>query len=517
MNLFFVYSSISLFAWVSVVCGFPNEGSVEIQPQRGITITSAKLNSSNSLLPLWVVKQFIEIGSAKNILEIFPNHQSGQLCSVEMLGYTTLVKDPFFLTSKAANRDYSKMMHYVGNAEIIKINDKGIQIKCFYRVTEEGWRKTGISIYPSESTHKILFFYCPVYSSVHCKYIERLEKSTVKSKIQLKTSYHTSDGVVVYHKNTFVLNPVLNPVLRSTYRNELLVCSIRPYVSGHPDKQLVYDTVLKLWVRHYVNLGARVELYDASGNNSNLTLIDNNRVRYINTTIQRHLQGRTDIYKIDRHEVTGQYYVNGVEYLNGSYLGIANHYRKINNDDKVFTMTHCRFEALARYGIENVLVVDPDEFILCEAPEVGYSAQKEAILSIVSKAHTENGMQMYLPMIVPSFIDLQKYTVTECMRNAIHNSKSIFSCFSNAFIKNSEFKSIHFQFSCPITGYHQSCEDSSAVKSNNGCTCAIMPPSNECSLVHISHYTKLHREKAVVGKFSGIYDSRCPLEVLLKV
>ena len=33
--------------------------------------------------------------------------------------------------------------------------------------------------------------------------------------------------------------------------------------------------------------------------------------------------------------------------------------------DKVLTLTHCRFEAKAVYNIENVMVIDFDEFLHC--------------------------------------------------------------------------------------------------------------------------------------------------------
>ena len=494
--------------------GFFTEGSVNINPQKGITITSIKLNSSSSSLPIWVEKQFMQIGESRNAIDVFPQHNHGQLCNIEILGYTNLVKDPFFLTSNFMNRNYSAMMLYVGVAELINIAEKSTKVKCYYKVTEEGWRKTGISIYPSEFTHKILFYYCPIYSSTVCKQIEELENATVPSKIYIKTVYPSKDGSLIQHKNYFWINPLLNNV--PNYKNDLMVCTIRPYVSGHPDKQLVYDTVLKLWVKHYVNIGARIVLYDASGNNTDLALIGSDRVQYINSTIQRFLQRRTDIYRIDRHEVTGQYYVNGVEYLNGSYLGIANHYRKINNDDKVFTMTHCRFEARARYGIETVLVVDPDEFMFCNTEEMGYSAQRAAIQGVIRNAQAEGGTQMYMQMIVPSFRELNKLSVTDCMKKAIREGRSIFSCFSDYYVKNSELKSLHFQLTCPVTGYHQSCEDSLVVKNNLGCTCNMLSPTFECNLIHVSHYTKIHRDKDVAGKFPSIYGARCPLEVLLQ-
>ena len=45
--------------------------------------------------------------------------------------------------------------------------------------------------------------------------------------------------------------------------------------------------------------------------------------------------------------------------------------------DKTQTFTHCRFEAKAVYGIDNVLVTDFDEFLFCPWAKPTAQAQGE--------------------------------------------------------------------------------------------------------------------------------------------
>ena len=45
------------------------------------------------------------------------------------------------------------------------------------------------------------------------------------------------------------------------------------------------------------------------------------------------------------------------------------------DDDKQYTLTHCRFEAKASHGLEDILIVDFDEFLFC--PKAGATAASQ--------------------------------------------------------------------------------------------------------------------------------------------
>lgn len=67
-------------------------------------------------------------------------------------------------------------------------------------------------------------------------------------------------------------------------------------------------------------------------------------------------------------------------------LGQTRDYRLkwgVNDNDKVLSLTHCRFEAKALYGIDHVIVPDPDEFFYCPKGGIAMKAVSDTVHSLM--------------------------------------------------------------------------------------------------------------------------------------
>ena len=58
--------------------------------------------------------------------------------------------------------------------------------------------------------------------------------------------------------------------------------------------------------------------------------------------------------------------------------------------DKTNTLTHCRFEAKAVYGIDHIIVADYDEFIFCPNVPVTSKAQMTKIQKLLKETRPNN-------------------------------------------------------------------------------------------------------------------------------
>ncbi len=71
-------------------------------------------------------------------------------------------------------------------------------------------------------------------------------------------------------------------------------------------------------------------------------------------------------------------------------------------NDKINTLTHCRFEAKALFNTDNVLVVDFDEFLYCNGAHDVLSAasQMEYVMNVMRQQKQDGRQQISIPQRV---------------------------------------------------------------------------------------------------------------------
>jgi hypothetical protein len=110
--------------------------------------------------------------------------------------------------------------------------------------------------------------------------------------------------------------------------------------------------------------------------------------------------------------------------------------------DKTLTLTHCRFEAKAVFGIDNVLAVDFDEFLYC--PQGGFDPKVQArYINAYVKYHRENNVdQITIPQ---RFVANRTESVRKCVTEKVLKGQNIFTCFAPYFfyMGGHGFKSFH--------------------------------------------------------------------------
>ena len=141
--------------------------------------------------------------------------------------------------------------------------------------------------------------------------------------------------------------------------------------------------------------------------------------------------------------------------------------------DKVLTLTHCRFEVKASFGIENVLVVDFDEFLYCPAAEGGVDStirEQTIFLHHFIDDLASRGIQQIV------FPQRQTLNLTasprDCMLQKVKKNRSLFECFAsyNQSLGGHSVKSLHVGHVCPLTGYHEACPHPELPRTYN-CMC----------------------------------------------
>lgn len=96
--------------------------------------------------------------------------------------------------------------------------------------------------------------------------------------------------------------------------------------------------------------------------------------------------------------------------------------------DKVNTLTHCRFEAKAIFGIENMIVADFDEFLYCPIVPPTASAQSRYIHTVIQ----DNINSKYEQLTFPQYVVANKTSSTrDCLIDHVKTGKSIFTCFAS--------------------------------------------------------------------------------------
>ena len=103
------------------------------------------------------------------------------------------------------------------------------------------------------------------------------------------------------------------------------------------------------------------------------------------------------------------------------------------NENEVMTLTHCRFDARAKYGIQKIIVVDTDEFLFCGFPKSIAEARRniDSMIETYSDAgHTEISFQQRAPC--SRNVLGQGFGLIECAKAAIIRNAIVLGCYSSS-------------------------------------------------------------------------------------
>ena len=414
---------------------------------------------------------------------ILPKEALHPRCSLELLGFARVgLHNPFIQSNTGVG---------IGNATIILAHPPS-QWSCFYRYAHEDWR-THDDYWP-------VFFYCPAPNPAACNKLRHYpqdKKILGRFNMELEKTDWTGHFLV----NPFMTNEGTRMREKSSAAplRAMAACLTIPYRTSDHEKEIVNSALLFEWVRYYTSLGMKVIIYDKGGHNYDAIF---------NSTygkIQGQMSGR-NLENILYHPYT----VNGLLNPNATDLkydnsetptivnGMSTQLRmRKTDDDKTSTSTHCRFEASALYGIENVFVSDFDEFLYCPNAAPTFNAQQYWLEMLSAKIIDQNAGGW---MATERWLALKSnYTSpSKCMSDKIKQSLSLFECFAPVAYESSRFwlgKTIHYGLKCPLTDFHFSC-------GNSDCTCHVqvaVPDNDKCFLIHLGTNDKDYIE----GVFSN--------------
>lgn len=401
------------------------------------------------------------------------------VCSFEMLGSSILDEaDPIKSTYKVKGPS-------IGNASLT-IPILNLDIHCYYRALYETWRP---EIERTKPNYWSTFFYCPIYVSAICnqlnKHVNQSNQNLefqVSMKLLEKAWYNSFSAPLKQPKRVFYPKDIVN----TTNNFPLGICTAIPYTSTDNEKYHANGVMLQEWIRYYNKLGIKTFIYDRDGGHQKYVAevieespaLKENTAYYANT-MRGILDPSTKGLKYDNNEMLGDLKIK--EKFSRNVLGRFG----VQGYDKTQTLTHCRFEAKAVYGLENIIVADYDEFIFC--PKTGLSGKEQAkrVKHFVSEAVHQGSDQV-------TFIQRILYNMTTNIRNCVvekaHAKLSIFDCYGpyKYAIAAHAIKSIHVGHSCPLTGYHQSCPSDHNVR-NYDCMCKTQYYRDfNCAFVHLS-------------------------------
>ena len=469
-----------------------------------------------------------------------PHYAIWPSCSFELLGFVKVNESGYF--NSKIRREV-----FVGDASL-QIKRKSVLWKCFYRVVFENWRKDTKN---SEPNFWSVLIYCPAPNIQACRQLNR-KLSDEDIQNNGSPSLKSEDGIIAmqvpFKKNIIwkayfsskpftiddgqredVRDNSLGMHLSPSRKNDLdshnknlrsipkevsqsgfhwkgeknilssAVCLSIPYTSTDIEKATANGAILLEWIRYYAVLGFKVLIYDRDGANSHHIFgskygesqkirIPKGRLVYHPYTIRGILDPSSKGLHYDNTETILQN-EDGEDNLRlGRY--------ESQGHDKVQTLTHCRFEAKALYGIENVLVVDFDEFLYC--PVVAATAKAQSGWINQYFMHMKN-LGVSQIEFTQRFVGNKTLSPRNCVIDKTKRGESIFDCFGTYFVYNGahSIKSMHLDHSCPLTGYHAACPSNTIPRSHDClCTSILMKSNNwkpyehrkgrECAVVHLS-------------------------------
>jgi hypothetical protein len=273
-------------------------------------------------------------------------------------------------------------------------------------------------------------------------------------------------------------------------------------MSSDSTKVAVNGALLVEWIRYYSNLGFKVIVYDRDGaQHAQIWASEYARTQgidmasldldYYNYTIRGILDPSRRNMRYDNME----------EYPDGKLTAAKYAELKSRDEsadhDKTHTLTHCRFEAKALYGVTRVFVSDFDEFLFCPHGKTTWEDQRKHFRRFFKKSEFAGIKQVLFPR-------RNAFNLTaspkHCMADRVKAGQSIFGCYGSYkyMVGGQFFKGFHLWHTCPLTGYHVSC---SYETMRVDCSCVNRLASmrrrgqnrtgtdgqaNDCALLHLS-------------------------------
>ena len=485
----------------------------------GLTITSINFNSGNNYSP-WVDRVFGSKAFVRRpafddkphlFFEFFKSNFTIQeesfwpTCSVELLGYGKHdVDEP--LTNSI--RDSHPATGY-GTFQFGTNNDKW---KCYYRALHDSWRFQNFHTAPN---FWAIFFYChpPWKREITEKYQSCESFSEYSSDTNKYVKYHIEMNLkTITWKNTFYGNihmgdHIKYSISKKRKKPPVAICLVIPYAMDTSIERDVNGAFFIEFLRYYTLLGMKIFIFDRDGahqqylyptthpymKKQNITYINSNIV-YNNFTIRQYL----DEGLLKNTSKTHQWYERIIS--------------DSTDDDKTNTLTYCRYEAKNVYHIDQIFVVDFDEFLYCPKGGKSISGQKSFIHNMIYKHRKEGYEQIEVEqrIILPKSNDPKT-----CLFTAVQNQNSIFSCFTSYknYLGRNRRKSIHIGHSCPLTDFHLACSANYGV---NNCICQDTFIAN-CAIVHFSlkndKYEKWIREMKTKDKKFSLEKQKLNFEI----
>jgi hypothetical protein len=304
----------------------------------------------------------------------------------------------------------------------------------------------------------------------------------------------------------------------------IAVCTCLPYRTNVPGKSDVVGAVFHHWARYYARLGVQMLVYDRGGVREKYLLQRNKTASYsdgfLNVTFSPKLSGgglsRGGYVLVNSSNAAAL----GMKERNVHMLRIREHLTYFNytmlelldrkgrvpvydnregvtddlvilDNDHTYTLSQCRMEAKARFGIETVIVVDFDEFLYCPAggtePAKQFDFQRKYFASLRRQGYDQ------VTFLQRTLANKTSDTPFKCVRKMRNEWKrnpagqaSIFDCFAPVryFLEDFAPKSVHLTLNCPVTTDHHACplHDYPRLYDCAGRSFA----SEECSFIHIS-------------------------------
>jgi hypothetical protein len=433
-------------------------------------------------------------------------------CSFEVLGYVRLgIEEPF---------DYGLRKDPIVGKATMQI--EGNQTwPCFYRSLYENWRQETEF---SDPNFWSTVFYCPAEDDNECKYFEshifnRQDTASFKIDFPHKSGKIWSADFTarLVSKKSRALDHV-QAIGSMNYTLPMGICLAIPYTSSDPEKEIGNGAILFDWVRYHTALGIKVIIYDRDGSNrrhlfdsayGRAMKYDTDKVSSLNVvyhpfTIRGLLDETRKGMRYDNTELKDEKKTADEDAFFRSRFESQGH-------DKTQTLTHCRFEAKALYGIDNVLVIDFDEFLYCPPGGTTAKSQGDYIRRLVHLHRVQGIEQLTIPQ---RFVGNMTSSPRNCVVSRAKQGKSIFDCFSSYKFYNGghSVKSLHIGHKCPLTGYHQACTGPADAPRSYDCLCdsRLMRQNNwrpyahredrECAVMHLS--TKVNNYIVPLYKFN---------------
>lgn len=382
----------------------------------------------------------------------------------------------------------------------------------YKRTMIERVMEANVSSSSTENLMQRLQFTDPLFNNFQL--YQQLIQATIGSMtLPARLDIHLMHGKWTTNMDLDLMNIVRKPKSR-----ERAICAVIPYTATDPGRRDINDGMTFDFIRYYNRLGFKVVIYDRDGINydnimhgpySQLQGDDPKRfdLLYYNfTVLQRLIPG------------IAKFEADNVDSIKLSKVVVR------GDIDKRLTYTYCRTHLRQTYGIEDVLVVDFDEFLFCPRASATADGQRQYLDEYFQHMRDQGIEQLFVKqrVLVPAtpsnnmtdcllsqvsqaatmHAALTQSSLTSTKRKTAESVPSIFNCLApfHYGVKMFFDKAVHFGHACPYTSFHfsaylrfvdcyvNSFQSSSRVKRHYHL--------GGCSLIHITsrpnHYNRSH-------------------------